>query len=283
MKIKYFLVVAAMLSLVTACSSRKDSNSQASFRKQPVMTVISETNESTPLVFSHRGSIYTDPEHSFAGYDEAIKEGTAFIEQDVWLSRDGKLFVTHDDNLKRTTGVDINVSQSTAEQVQRVHLANGEKIHTLSQVLKHYGNKIHFIIESKHSDDGKVIPTQKALMDVLKSNKQTNNVIIQDSAIDGLAYLHLNSDFKKIPTLWLAPGSTVEEYWAALNDAPEWLTYFSTNIEYTTKSLVKEARKRGFKTDVWTILEYSDNKQANKLHVDSVFTNSTETTLKTLK
>ena len=47
-------------------------------------------------VYSHRGSKGSN-EHTFEAYDEAIKAGSHNIEQDVVVSRDGTLYVSHDD------------------------------------------------------------------------------------------------------------------------------------------------------------------------------------------
>lgn len=56
------------------------------------------------LIASHRGTPMKFPEHSFAGYDYAIKHGGKYIEQDIILSKDGHLVDSHDNNLKRTLG-----------------------------------------------------------------------------------------------------------------------------------------------------------------------------------
>ena len=55
---------------------------------------------------AHRG-LWNDeiPENSLLAYENAIKHGYP-IEIDVHKSKDGVLFVFHDDNLKRLTGDD---------------------------------------------------------------------------------------------------------------------------------------------------------------------------------
>jgi Glycerophosphoryl diester phosphodiesterase len=87
-----------------------------------VTTSVNHASPDNPIIFSHRGSPYNNPDHTYSGYNQAIKDGTQYIEQDVWLSKDGKLYVSHDDNLKKSTGHNITISKSTASQLDSVKL-----------------------------------------------------------------------------------------------------------------------------------------------------------------
>ena len=61
-------------------------------------TVAAEIDEMIAShVYSHRGSD-GDEEHSFKAYDAAIEAGSRYIEQDVVISADGILYVSHDLN-----------------------------------------------------------------------------------------------------------------------------------------------------------------------------------------
>lgn len=56
------------------------------------------------LIFGHRGSPRRAPENTALSFRRALSEGAQGIEFDVRLSRDGEVFVFHDERLNRLTG-----------------------------------------------------------------------------------------------------------------------------------------------------------------------------------
>ncbi|MFY9556358.1 MAG: glycerophosphodiester phosphodiesterase family protein [Blastocatellia bacterium] len=58
-----------------------------------------------PLLIAHRGASGYAPEHTLAAYQLAIKQGAAFVEQDLQITKDGALVCLHDPDLARTTNV----------------------------------------------------------------------------------------------------------------------------------------------------------------------------------
>lgn len=243
-----------------------------------VQKEIKKASPKNPIVFSHRGSPYNEPEHSFAGYDQAIKDGSHFIEQDVWLSKDNKLYVTHDDNLKRTTGKNINVSKSTSKQLSKVKLRNGEKLHQLKDVFKRYKKNVHYIIEAK-KNSGDNTDTEKALATQLDDSKMNKNIIIQDTDIAGIELLHSFKTQKDVPYLWLMEASGEDQYLEKIKVAPKYITFLSLDAEQATPKIIKAIHNKKMLSDLWTIQTYNDNYNAIKVNkTDSLFTNNTHET-----
>lgn len=60
----------------------------------------------TMEVTAHRGASMYIPENTMPAFEAALEKGADWIELDVQQSRDGQIFVMHDHNFKRTTGVD---------------------------------------------------------------------------------------------------------------------------------------------------------------------------------
>ena len=58
-----------------------------------------------PAVIAHRGASFDAPESTAAAYKLARDLGADYLEMDLQRSKDGVLFVLHDDNLQRTTDV----------------------------------------------------------------------------------------------------------------------------------------------------------------------------------
>ncbi|XP_065830541.1 lysophospholipase D GDPD1-like [Oscarella lobularis] len=69
---------------------------------------------------SHRGGAGEELENTVAAYQNALKNGTDMLELDVQLSKDGKVVVSHDNNLQRTTGVDTLISQTDYSNLPKI-------------------------------------------------------------------------------------------------------------------------------------------------------------------
>ena len=112
----------------------------------------------TPLMgrdYAHRGYWNTNdpgeenrPENSLAGFRAAVEKDYG-IELDVHLTKDGHLVVHHDDSLKRLTGVDIRIADSTLEEIRACKLPNGEPVPTYDEVLDTVAGRIPMIVEVK--------------------------------------------------------------------------------------------------------------------------------------
>ena len=267
------LIIGVSTSLVTvqAAAAPKAKNLTS------ITQSVNHASPENPLLFSHRGSPYNNPDHSFSGYNQAIKDGTQYIEQDVWLSKDKKLYVAHDNNLKKSTGKNVTISDSTTSQLKNVKLRNGEKLHQLKDVFKRYGKNVHYIIETK-KNAGDNTATEKALAKEVKKYKMSKNIIMQDESIPGIKAFH--KSLKNVPILWLLDSVTQRQYSEEIENAPRYIKFISIRLEQWTPKLIKLSHKNGFKTNAWILNTYNDNYRAlNTLKVDSVFTNNTKETV----
>ncbi|PIC63298.1 hypothetical protein CSV79_12455 [Sporosarcina sp. P13] len=75
-------------------------------------------------VFAHRGASGSHVENTMSAFKAAVKKGADGIELDVQQTKDGELFVIHDDNMLRLTGVDQQIDQLTATELQRMKVGN---------------------------------------------------------------------------------------------------------------------------------------------------------------
>lgn len=275
-KIASILLLLTVLTMPLVATTASAAAAPKAKNLTSITQSVNHAAPDSPIIFSHRGSPYNNPDHSFSGYNQAIKDGTQYIEQDVWLSKDNKLYVSHDDNLKKSTGHNVTISTSNSSKIDKVKLHNGEKIHQLKDVFKRYGKKVHYIIETK-KNAGDNTDTEKALIKELKSHKMTTNVIMQDESLPGIEVVH--KALKNVPTLWLLDSVTERQYSEQIENAPRYIKFISIKLDQWTPKLVKLAHKNGFKTNGWIINTYNDNYDAlNTLKLDSVFTNNTKET-----
>lgn len=89
------------------------------------------------------------PENSMAAYRRAVQAGFG-IEMDVRESKDGILFLSHDDNVKRTTGVDRKISDMTQAEVRELKLfGTNEGIPLFKDALEMVKGQVPLVVEIK--------------------------------------------------------------------------------------------------------------------------------------
>jgi len=86
-----------------------------------------------PLIIGHRGVKGIAPENSLSGFKKAVELGIDGVELDVHFTKDGKLVVFHDMDLKRLTGIKNPIKQLTFEELKKYDISelfneNQEKI-----------------------------------------------------------------------------------------------------------------------------------------------------------
>ena len=108
--------------------------------------------------YAHRG-LHDEqlPENSMGAFRAALEHSYG-IELDIHLMKDGKLAVIHDTSLKRTAGVDVNITDLTAADLPNYPLNDqGELIPTFDQVLELFAGKAPLIIELKEDGNSRAL------------------------------------------------------------------------------------------------------------------------------
>lgn len=72
------------------------------------------------LVISHRGGSGESNENTLAAFEHSRDIGVDVVELDCQLTNDGLVVVSHDNNLKRLTGVDKMISELNYEELPRL-------------------------------------------------------------------------------------------------------------------------------------------------------------------
>lgn len=102
--------------------------------------------------FTHRGYYSKDqviPENSLKAFQKSVDYGYG-IELDLQLSKDGVVYVFHDDNLKRMTGLDRMFIDMDSIEIDALNIY-GEPIPTFESVLNLVRGKVPLIVELKSS------------------------------------------------------------------------------------------------------------------------------------
>jgi glycerophosphoryl diester phosphodiesterase len=119
---------------------------------------------------AHRG-LHNEkyPENSLSAFKNAIDYGFP-IEIDIQLASDNNIYVFHDANLKRMTGFDKPINESSKEEIRRLRLADtNEHIPTLEEVFVLVDGQVPLLIEIKKCGRPKEIA--KNLSEMLETYK----------------------------------------------------------------------------------------------------------------
>lgn len=107
-------------------------------------------------VTAHRGSSIAAPENTLAAMRRAIQEGADYLEIDVRQLRDGNVVLSHDRNLKRLTGRDLDITVLTLAETRDIDIGSwfddafaDERLATLDQVIGLAHGKARLYVELK--------------------------------------------------------------------------------------------------------------------------------------
>lgn len=116
-------------------------------------------------VLYHRGKYDSNiKENTVEAINGAIEDNLG-VELDVRLSKDQKVVVSHDDDLKRVFGIDKRISECSYEEIKV--LTQG-KLPLLEEILKIVNDKVGLMIEIKSN---KVGVLEEAVYKILKEYK----------------------------------------------------------------------------------------------------------------
>lgn len=121
---------------------------------------------------AHRGlhnEKYNILENTLESFEDAINNNYA-IELDVQLTKDEKIIVFHDYNIKRMTGQDLYIKDLTLSELKKIKLKDSfSTIPTLDKVLDLVDGKVPLLIEIKNEE--KVGKLEEVLNDTLSRYK----------------------------------------------------------------------------------------------------------------
>ena len=231
------------------------------------------TDCGVPMIMAHRGYSAKAPENTLPAFKMCMDEGFTAAELDVQMLADGTIVVMHDDNLKRTTGVNRNVWEVTYDEIKDLDNGSffskefaGTKIPTLDEVLKLCGsgdNKLYLNIEIKRNghDDG---ITEK-VVDIILANDYLSNCDITSQDYETLEEVRSIN-----PYVLTAYTSVVGMGELESLDAADIISIQETFATFENVERLHRAGKRVF---VWTVNERETMKNLVSLNVDAILTN----------
>lgn len=189
-------------------------------------------------------------------FKKAIESGVNAIELDVRKSKDGKLVIIHDDNLKKVFGKDVFVNQATLKELKQF---TDNKIPTLDEALQFINKKLDkILIELKG------VGYEKKVLDIVKKEKLKDKVIIvsfHEQAISNARKLDKEIETGLIYSKYKNPVD------AALKLNAQYLVPL---YRFTHTTDVEKAHKNNLKVIVWTINTKEEVKEYIAKGVDGI-------------
>jgi len=217
------------------------------------------------LRIAHRGASNYAPEDSLEAFRKSVKLKIDAVEFDVHHTKDGKLVIIHDHNVKRTTDGLGLIHKLSLKELRKFHESNGEPIPTLQEVIDILKNKCICKIDIK--DEG----IFKKVLDVIEKNNIESSVIITSELISVLKKVKKLSPKIKIELGGLKEKRPVKEMIKKTKDVKAEI--ISPHYSITTKKLVDESHKNKLEVHVWTVDDPKMIKKMKKLGVDGITSN----------
>jgi len=230
-------------------------------------------------IIGHRGASYIAPENTMASFKLGWEKG-ADVELDVYLTKDDRIVVIHDDTTKRTAGTDMKVAESTSEELRKLDVGSfksdqyaGEKIPFLEDVVKAIPSGRKLFIEIKCGPE--ILPYLRELL--ARSGKLSQIVII---GFD-LNTVARSKEMIDVPTYWLRGTEKTK-------DTEQWIPHDLQLIQSTkdkgldgldvhyagvTKEFADAVKAAGLKLYVWTVDDPQEAARLLRLGVDGITTN----------
>lgn len=219
-------------------------------------------------VYSHRGSEGPE-EHTFKAYDAAIEAGSRYIEQDVVISADKVLYVSHDENALAMTGYNGMYEYMTSETIDSLETEAGNKILRLSEVFDRYGKDINYVIELKSNSDACIM----AFENLVDEYGLSNVITVQSMHADTLEIIE--NKYPDMPKLYVCWNQGDFDYVLDLPYVDIVSVRATVETGILTESNCKAAHDAGKKFSAWTLNTEDEIKRAIDMGVDTYFTNDT--------
>ena len=232
------------------------------------------TEYGTPMIMAHRGYSAAAPENTLPAFKKCVDEDISAAELDVQMLKDGTIIVLHDDNLKRTTGVNKNVWEVTYNEIKDLDNGSffseeyaGTVIPTLDEVIKFAASgkdKLYLNIESKRTGHDEGIA--KKVVDIIVANDYLDHCDIT------------SQDYKTLEEVRQINPYVLTAYTSVIGignietlDAADIISIQQTFATYENIDRIHRAGKHVF---VWTVNEEDTMEKLVDLNVDAILTNS---------
>lgn len=202
--------------------------------------------------FAHRGSCHEYDENTLSAFQATYDKGIRGYETDVRITKDGQLVISHDSSLKRTTGVDMIIEESTRKELKKVKSLKGNPILFMDDLCDWLSKRDSLYIEFEMKSGSYSEEQLKLYCDQLyklaMAKKPANSTYLftsfDERAIRMMQNLHPSAD------LMFIIGQPVSD--ENINKALELgVKRLACHMGGTSRTMVQKAKKEGLIVSLW--------------------------------
>ena len=220
------------------------------------------------IVVAHRGAAGKAPENTLASINQAIDDGTDWVEIDVQETADGKVVVIHDSDLMKLAGVDLKIRDGTLQQLQAIDVGSwfspefsGQRIPTLVEVLEAARGRSRVVIELKYYGHDQQL--EQRVVDIVEQTGMSDSVAIMSLKYEGIQKIReLRPDW----TIGLLSAKAVGNLSSLDTD------FLAVNAGMAKPGFIRHTHRAGKQVFVWTINNPVDMSRMITLGVDGIIT-----------
>lgn len=223
-----------------------------------------------PLVIAHRGASGEAPENTMAAFRLAHEQGADGIELDVFLSADGEIVVTHDENLEALTGQRIETQKATLADLRRLDFGKGEKIPTLREVFETFGKLFSVINVEIKSTGFFTNGVEEKLVSLIREFRLTDKIYVSSfNALHLMRMKRIAPEIKRGYLVWPEHFYSPWKIWPRLCSA----STLNLPHDWATEARLQNYRRLGCDLWVWTVNEEEEMKRWIEKGVAAIITN----------
>jgi glycerophosphoryl diester phosphodiesterase len=222
------------------------------------------------LKIGHRGAMGHEPENTIRSFKKAIELNVDAIELDVYVCKTGELVVIHDDKVDRTTNGLGYTQDKTFAELRQLDAGKGEVIPTLEEVLDFVDKRVMVNIELKGRNTA--IATYQVIDKYIKKHAWS----ALDFMVSSFDHHELNKFKQLAPQIPI--GALLDGIPLSYSDCAVQLNAQSINLslDFINQDFVNHAHNNGLKVYVYTVNDYDDIAEMEKLNIDGIFCNFPE-------
>ncbi|MDR0292105.1 MAG: hypothetical protein LBI01_05000 [Elusimicrobium sp.] len=208
-------------------------------------------------IIAHRGAPFFAPENTIKSFLLAQNLGCDIFETDVHMSSDGKLFICHDENLKRTYGAAAEIKTTSAAALRNYGVPE------LKELLAVLPPRATLNVEIK-TDVVDYAGIEGAVLKEISARKE--NIIISSFNFNTLKNVRALDGKIKI-------GYLTREF---DEDRARQINPFSLNMNYKriTPEILRRAKKLGLEVWAYTVNDFETFKKLENAGVYAAFTDN---------
>jgi glycerophosphoryl diester phosphodiesterase len=234
-----------------------------------------------PRILAHRGLALDAPENTLASFAAALDIGALYIETDVHASRDGVAMIAHDPSLRRVAGIDAEVFDLLAAELQQVDLGAGHRMPTLADALRAFPG-------ARFNIDVKSPPAGAAVARAVLAAGATDRVLVTSfSSVRRAAAVRLLPGVATSASMPRFIGALLLAKLGILGLVPRALRGVDAvqvpasrgRFTIATPRVIRAFHRVGVEIHIWTVNDPSEMRRLLDLGVDGIVTDRSDLAL----